>query len=599
MVLGLHRMRPRGGAPDLISITGGEALPASWLAVRGESLYESRVDVIGGFPGFAAGGGCLRDIRLAVIPGMLLIAEGGAHGFGLTVDAISGYALVDGLYRGEPDLMVRYRGDASPRSLVIRFRPNRLPVRATRRAERLVEALIATGLNVPDETGSGRPDFTLSWERADEFASETVRWSGWASAPLTLGDLSARSEIWLTTQSLMWGSAAGQGLNRVTVSHLLDVVSARLGDRSGSPMVNIGIDGGRGAREDATFVFDQEIPEGRNADECGRMLAALRSLGLPDGIAEPLRQPWRPSELETSDEGDGRASSALSTLPIMRTWPRPTDEETSPPSASAADPPIRRGLGARLQRVVPATPVMQPAPYVDAAPDGDNEVDTTAPAPVEAIGTLSEPVAEQRGPASVDAALALAIAQPKTAIDRWMPPFELRFAPALTRGVTGSDSMAATGDVDDVARAVTTPALTIDPIAFDPAASIKDVRWSPVRAFETEAVAALASTLRAIDRRASGERDADGAPLPSASDQAAALAALRDLVLAGELTVDDGARRAERVGGLFEAVIRLQTLLDLHHSGHVPIEELGPRRSKIVDGLAGVLGGRSEAAKRE
>ena len=297
MVLGLNRSRLRSDASGLFAVRPSPIKliqTGDWATERGAVLFESNADLLGGFPGYADRGCRLENVRLVVTESYLLIDEGLANGFGLPIRWIEGTALVQHSGKSDSALRIFYRERGAPHCFTIRFGASRLGSRGVSRSQRVQQVLLSTGLtdrfaaDAPQE-----PNFTLPWDQTREFESENAIWTGRATAPLQVGSENIASDVWLTTKSLIWGGGAGNGLNRIPLTLLMDLVSTRIKDRAGTPVVYISIGDARTGRFELPFIFDLHAPPDRNFRERGAFLVGLRSRGLPDGKPAATLQPWR------------------------------------------------------------------------------------------------------------------------------------------------------------------------------------------------------------------------------------------------------------------------------------------------------------------
>jgi hypothetical protein len=316
MAFGLSRWQPRSTRPPLEPIPDSSLSHSqSWLEQRGVVLFEAAADMMGGFPGYADQGGELRGVVVRVTERFLLADEGKPHGFGVPVQWLDGTMLLPRADGDDPDLRVFYSDGALARLFTVRFRPNRLAVRGGKRAERAQDALGAAGLAdsialAPPES----PDFALTWEETHEFDDESVIWSGHAAAPVRVGEELAPSEVWLSTNSLIWGSSDGDGLNRVPLRDVSDFNATRMKDRLGTPVVHLGVSGEQIGRHELSFVFNQHETPDLNFRDRGGLLVGLRSLMIPEGSPAPLWQPWRLDILPASRRGEA-AVEAKPSLP--------------------------------------------------------------------------------------------------------------------------------------------------------------------------------------------------------------------------------------------------------------------------------------------
>ncbi|MGH2535465.1 MAG: hypothetical protein ACRDJW_24665 [Thermomicrobiales bacterium] len=301
MLLGLVRARPRWdgltGRGALVmspsaTARGRLALASDWLAERGATRFEATCDVSGGFPGFAQRGGRLTGALLRISDAYLLVDEGQPHGFGLPIQWLDGAAVVPGPAQ-RAALRVAYRDGATARHFTIALRSGRLPMRPLRTAAHARAALLDLGLpDRDDDYEPALPRIQVGWDQTRGLESENVIWTGPVSAPLYEGGRVAAGHLWLTTRSLIWGSAAGNGLNRVPLSALHDVITGQDEPRQGIPSAYVAYLDPDTGRIDLPFLFDRLAPD-RNPRERGAFLVALRSRGVPLGLPAPLIQPWR------------------------------------------------------------------------------------------------------------------------------------------------------------------------------------------------------------------------------------------------------------------------------------------------------------------
>ena len=307
MVHGLARPRLRLVAPAGIAAPFPlrpaalrAADPGAWATERGATLFAATCDVIGGFPGYADRGAVLAGVDLRITTTYLLAGEGQPHGFAVPIRSIDGTSLVDAPARGEVGLRVFYWDGTLPRIFTLRFRAGRIGLPGVRahRPVRAQAALAAAGLDdrFADQPPP-EPAFTRSWDRTGDIEQEEVIWTGRASAPVHPGSALAPSRVWLTTESLIWGSGRGDGINRVPLPLLADLVTTRLRDRLGTPVVYVALDEPGTGRFELAFVFDLRTQPAHGFRERDDFLTALRSRGIADGVATPAWQPWRTAPL--------------------------------------------------------------------------------------------------------------------------------------------------------------------------------------------------------------------------------------------------------------------------------------------------------------
>jgi hypothetical protein len=297
MVLGVSRSRIRSDAAGLFTVKPSPvkfSVAADWMNERGTVRFESSADLVGGFPGYAERGCQLESARLTITNSYLLVDEGQPAGFGLPLRWIEGTTIIQRSGRHDNALRIFYRERGLPRSFTMRFGSNRLSSRGANRSARAQHELHSAGLedrfaNEPPI----EPNFKLPWEESGGCETEHAIWTGKAMAPLQVGAETTPSEVWLTTKSLIWGGGAGDGLNRIPLTLLMDVTTERLRDRAGTPAVYVSIGDGRTGRFEIPFVFNlHEVPD-RNFRERGAFQVGLSSRGLPEGRVAATWQPWR------------------------------------------------------------------------------------------------------------------------------------------------------------------------------------------------------------------------------------------------------------------------------------------------------------------
>lgn len=575
MVLGVSRPQSSYGESLPAPIGWWSRRPATrdWIAHRGAVLFEATGDVVGGFPGYADRGGRLEAVRCQVTERYLVVGERQPYGFGLPIPSLAGAVLVGAPRRTHPDLRVIYRDGLTVRLFTVRFREPRIARWSGRRAERAREALLAAGLAewlpaaLPAE-----PNFTVHWDQTRDLEAENVLWTGRATAPLRVGLPGVASEVWLTTRSLIWGSGAGDGINRVPLSMVIDVTAAHLADRRRTPALFVGIGEERGGRHELAFIFDQQDSPDRNVRERGAFFVGLRSRGIPLGAPTPPLQPWRgegrPLLQERAPVAHACAVSALSREAaglvtersdqvIGQGWPRQTgavevNALVSPPSSPPSSDDGCVG-----------------------APRKSGSNDTCIEPEADTLPTDAPSLAQQHTPAPVGGA--------DRVLAEWSAP------PAPGHDLGQDVPLAMSWTLPEVVREEIS-----DPMPKSPASTASGApdrtAWTQVRAFESAALAALAEALNAIHDRAAGRVPVPLVELPpSAVEQAQALAALIDLARVGELSPEDLHARKARLLALGEAAVRLRTLLELRDAGHLSDADLAHKRTAITTRLGEIL----------
>ena len=327
MVLGIARPRLRSDGPRLFAVRHSPmvaTIVSDWSSRRGTVAFEASADVVGGFPGFADHGCVTQNAHVRITSNFLLVNEGTMPGFGIPIHWIEGTALIQEDGKEETALRVFYRERETPRSFTLHFRSNRLVARGARRAAKAQHALQSIGFD--DRFADApplQPNFSLPWEQTREIENENVIWNGRANAPVKVGADLSPSDVWLTTRSIIWGSGSGQGINRIPLTFLQDMVSTRLRDRLGTPVIYLAIGNDHTGRFELPFLFNLDATPDRNFRERGAFLVGLRSRGLPVGSPAASHHPWRgdddpePVDPEIPDEEVSIAESTEVIDPIF------------------------------------------------------------------------------------------------------------------------------------------------------------------------------------------------------------------------------------------------------------------------------------------
>jgi hypothetical protein len=563
MVLGLIKPRTRlDGPPSYAQDRAGGQRERirHWMVERGEILFEASCDIIGGFPGYADVGGHLDSARLRVTERYLLVGEGDTEGFGLPIRWIDGVALVPIGDREEFGLRLYYQDGASQRLFTARFRGNRLSMRSGPRAERAHLALLRAGLNDQFTVSApADPSFTVSWDRTEDFESEKVIWAGRATAPVEIGLSGVPSDVWLTTRSLIWGNAFVNGVHRVPLSLLSDVVATTLDDRNATPTIYLGLGDQTTGHYDLPFVFDlQPTPDHKMGDR-GAFLVGLRSRGVPVGAPTPRFQPWRleyhPAAIWNGEE----------------TGPAPIADESA--NESESDDTIA-GMAEDDDQVISTNVLAQPTKSTGEEDLADTVIEELpifddTESDVVLAEWSSSPTPETKSNASDDIQLSagwasIAIQEPDD--DRPSQAFALAIVPRLSE--------------PEVTIEVEVPSRPQQP----------ELLWPLAYAYESVHVDALAEVLAAIRDRASGIAPTLLAlELPTSASQKQALAELEALCAAGQITADECKARSNRIVNLADACVRLRTLLELRDAGHITDLDIARRQKTITAQLTAVV----------
>lgn len=552
MVLGFTRPKPRPAIADLPSFDPPPLSPShAWHSERGEILFETACDVVGGFPGYARVGGRLRGHRLRVTERYLLVGDGSAHGFGLPIRQLDGSAFIPIDDHEDYALRIFYRDGLVPRLFTLQFQGMRLPSRGGLRAERAQLSLLRAGFH--DRYADSPPsfqDYAVSWEETASFEFENVLWRGEAIVPLAVGLDGIPGTVWLTTRSLIWGCDTAPGVQRIPIAHLTDIAVEKLSDRDETPALYVGVGDESTGHFDLPFIFNQQSTPDHNLRDRGALLVGLRSRGLPIGHPTAPRQPWwdrsnesfpslSPLHRTSTDDGVAVITSVL------------IDDLPEPLAARPIDYPEWPEATTQLPELIWEA---------DSADPTEGDVETaTSPATVLDI-VLAEwsaepsetPTADQR-----DVQLATS----------WIAP--------LTEEPTESGELATT--TDEVVASTPPPPSPIRPVTAAPPPPRPFVT-----AYETASEAALAELETAIRNRATGRVTPITTALPSAADQAEAIAELTSLKEGGKISSDDLRERSLYLLALGDTCVRLVSLIDVRDRGIISDDDLAGRHQFLL-----------------
>gem|GEM_PF-4655450 len=592
MVLGIARPRLRSEGPRLFAVRQTPIIATAmsdWSSRRGTVAFEASADIVGGFPGFADHCCLLQSAQIRITSNYLLVNEGAQPGFGIPIHLIEGTALIQEDGREETALRLFYRECDTPRSFTLYFRSNRLVTRGTRRATRAQHALQSIG--VDDRFADAPPllpNFSLPWDQTREIESENVIWNGRANAPIKVGAAIAPSDVWLTTKSIIWGSGIGQGINRIPLALLQDMVSTRLRDRLGTPIIYLAIGSDLTGRFELPFLFNLDPTPDRNFRERGAFLVGLRSRGLPSGTLAAPSQPWRgdsnpdPFESEPPEKEGAPAESSGATESISEESMEllSANEFVKKLDSKPLPDPDMDLLKSAVERLVPGEPELQDDP-------------TERFLPLKVVDSLSLAIEPANDP-SEDVVLA-----------EWSladfpadsPTQDLQIAAAWhdrkddyppideTEGSTLADDEIKIV-VAKTERRVESP---IDMI-FRASSTGSNDAWANIKQYEELAIGALSDVLHVIGGRVNGDLYANlTETTPSSWEQAQALAELASLYSTGTVTAHIAALRRERILALGEVCVRLRTLVELFDGGYLAPEDLESRRVKLISRLSNSL----------
>lgn len=342
----------------LRSSDGSDSFTPEWMLRRGEHRITGTFDVIGNFPGYEDFAGLIVNAEVTVTTRFLIVDEGAPHGFALGI----GW-LIDVSADGDPetfgDVLIRYRADDA--NVLFRIRPSRarLALRSRGKPEALVSALSDAGAELADLARDVAATLRLSWDSLQSLESESVVWAGEATAPLRPGLECAPARVWVTPTALVWGSARGNGVNRLPITTISRLAAMSLADPTGSPTVYIRTRVISDVRLDLPFIFNLgEVRDG--ITDRAAFLALFRPDAVLEGTVSARPQPWldeAPAPLdddeesvETQDadaESDQEPDEASESPeePQFETWAnvtRPTTFPYVPPGSDESGNPTRR-----------------------------------------------------------------------------------------------------------------------------------------------------------------------------------------------------------------------------------------------------------------
>jgi hypothetical protein len=575
MVLGLTRERTTlARRAPVLERTGPVYGWDDWLIERGSVQWEASADLTGGFPGFAAQGCRLEGCQVRVTERFLLVNEGKGNGFGLPLGWLVDADVIPSPLRGdrgEVVLRVRYNDRDRVRTFLVRFRGPFLALRGPRRAEQALAALRGVGLDAGPEELPPLPEIAHTWLEAARFEQENVIWSGVASAAAGPGRELEPCDVWLTTRSVIWGGSMGDGVLRLSLDRVLDVVAGELDGRGRTPVLYLACADEAGGRHDLPFIFDRQHPAQRCHRERGALLVGLRSRGIPLGTTPEPPRPWQSALARVAAD---EAIEAAGTGPLdQQAGEVSTISRFRVPSTGARVSRMRFSLDhdAATETDDPAAWALGPE-HREAMSYGNAESPITIlPATGQGTGAFG------RGALTLLPWRLDESPQPDAAPDAIGVPLE------------PEEDEAVRPVVDDAAVAGSEP--PVDPAPVPDSAALK-----VVEAIENALVAVLVEAARGIDQCLDGSDVAKPVcAIPSGSDQAAAHTALDTLLSEGILSVDEAHARRGRLAAVGEAGPRLRSLLELHQANLLTDAQLAARRAEIIAPLACMLKG-AEAA---
>lgn len=582
MVLGLSRegstIANLSRSPVVLDRSGPVFGWDDWLIERGAVTWEGSADVTGGFPGFATHGARLDGCQVRVTERFLLVDEGRGHGFGLPLAWLIDADVITSPFRGdrgETVLRVRYNDRDRARTFLVRFRGPFMALWGGWKAENALTALRDVGLEAGSEAMPPVPEIAHSWLEASRFERENVIWSGVASASLGPGNELEPCDVWLTTRSVIWGGGMGDGVLRLPLERLVDVVSVDLESRRRTPAIYLACLDDGGGRHDLPFIFDRQHPAQRCHRERGALIVGLRSRGIPLGMASSPPQPWRSALARVAavddssiDHGHGGGASFRFTSSIPGVSARAVTAETNLGEiTNLASKRYERRLASRR---------------LDERETDDPADWSLGPDRPEAVGVAVSATAEDLDHSGRSAQLDHQSGYVRPCgrqVFTLVPKPRVQLESSETTRMDEPTEISGEGAVTRCEDSPVVVAQSESPIAV-------------VDAFEDAIVAVLIEAAQGIDRCLSGAAWTPPVrPVPSAERRMAALDALDNVAVLGLLEADVVRSRRDRLVAAGDAGPRLRSLLELRAARLITDAQLAGKRVEIMAPLADVLRG--------
>lgn len=274
--------------PSLLSRQ--ERLPTRWVLERGPVRAAAPVDLLGGYPGSLQTCNRFERTYAIVTERYLVVGEGSNDGFALPVGDILTAGIVRPSSQVNPGLVVQFQDGSSVGLFALNFRGLARGLSGVLRTEEMLRVLVAQGVRrVSPERLTGFPRLLLTWEEARTFADESLVWSGMAQAAVGgwFGAIQHRCRVWLTEESLFWSCPQGDGVNRLPVSHIVEVRDG-VADR-----VRVVFQDDAGYRHDLPLDFAWASAESSPGQQRMRFLNALAASGVAVSAASVPLAPWR------------------------------------------------------------------------------------------------------------------------------------------------------------------------------------------------------------------------------------------------------------------------------------------------------------------
>jgi len=267
-----------------------DRLPTRWVLERGPVLAASPVDVLGGYPGSLQTCNRFERTHVIVTERYLVVGEGSREGFALPMSDILAAGVVRPSSQVNPGLIIQFQDGSGVGSFALNFRGLARGLSGVLRTEEVLRALEAQGVRrLSPERLPGLPRLLLTWEDARTFADESLVWVGMAQAAVGgwFGAVQHQCRVWLTEESLFWSCPQGVGVNRLLVSHIVEVRDG-VADR-----IRIVFQDDGGYRHDLPLDFSHGSAEPSPIQQRMRFLNALAASGVAVSAASVPLAPWR------------------------------------------------------------------------------------------------------------------------------------------------------------------------------------------------------------------------------------------------------------------------------------------------------------------
>lgn len=265
------------------------AVPDRWVMERGPARAAATVNVLGGFPGALRSMNRLPSTSLIVTQDYLVVGEGTPEGFALPMQAVLAAGMVRYSSRSNPGVVVHFQDGPAIGSFALDIRGTARGRSGRLRAREILDALEATGVaRFAGHQLPRSPGLATSWHEARERGDEPLVWTGMATGSVGgwFGGAHSDCRMWLTTESLFWSYANGEGVNRLALADVLEVRDG-VGDR-----VMVTLRTAAGHRFDLAFDLAAEPGKDGRRQRLS-FLNAIASFGVPVSAVRPPLAPWR------------------------------------------------------------------------------------------------------------------------------------------------------------------------------------------------------------------------------------------------------------------------------------------------------------------